>query len=289
MLDSRGRLIMERRGVRRSSLAYDAYHFTRTATWSRMLGLFAAVFVLANLVFATVLYVGHMSVTNANGFLDDFWFSVQTMGTIGYGVLAPDDSLSNAVVMCESFFSIILTALVTGVIFARFATPSARVLFSNTMIIGDHDGQRSLQFRMANERTTALVEATAHLYMTREETLANGERFRRVYDLPLRRTTSPVFALSFLVIHPIDKASPLYGITAVGLRESNINVIVTLTAIDDQLAQTVHARYMWNWNEIEFDRRYVDMIKIDENGTRYLDLEPINETEPIAESAPTTT
>ena len=289
MLDSRGRLIMERRGVRRSSLAYDAYHFTRTATWSRMLGLFAAVFVLANLVFATVLYVGHMSVTNANGFLDDFWFSVQTMGTIGYGVLAPDDSLSNAVVMCESFFSIILTALVTGVIFARFATPSARVLFSNTMIIGDHDGQRSLQFRMANERTTALVEATAHLYMTREETLANGERFRRVYDLPLRRTTSPVFALSFLVIHPIDKASPLYGITAVGLRESNINVIVTLTAIDDQLAQTVHARYLWNWNEIEFDRRYVDMIKIDENGTRYLDLEPINETEPIAESAPTTT
>jgi len=280
---------MERLGVRRSSLAYDAYHFTRTATWSRMLGLFAAVFVLANLVFATVLYVGHMSVTNANGFLDDFWFSVQTMGTIGYGVLAPDDSLSNAVVMCESFFSIILTALVTGVIFARFATPSARVLFSNTMIIGDHDGQRSLQFRMANERTTALVEATAHLYMTREETLANGERFRRVYDLPLRRTTSPVFALSFLVIHPIDKASPLYGITAVGLRESNINVIVTLTAIDDQLAQTVHARYLWNWNEIEFDRRYVDMIKIDENGTRYLDLEPINETEPIAESAPTTT
>ncbi len=280
---------MERRGVRRSSLAYDAYHFTRTASWSRMLVLFAMVFVLANLIFATVLYVGHMSVTTANGFLDDFWFSVQTMGTIGYGVLAPADPLSNTVVMCESFFSIILTALVTGVIFARFATPSARVLFSNKMIIGDHDGQRALQFRMANERTTALVEATAHLYMTREETLANGERFRRVYDLPLRRTTSPVFALSFLVVHPIDKASPLYGITAVSLRETNINVIVTLTAIDDQLAQTVHSRYVWNWNEIEFDRRYVDMIKIDEKGTRYLDLEPINDTEPIADSAPAPT
>ncbi len=254
-----------------------------------MFVLFASVFVLANLIFATVLYVGHMSVTSANGFLDDFWFSVQTMGTIGYGVLAPADSLSNTVVMCESFFSIILTALVTGVIFARFATPSARVLFSNTMIIGDHDGQRMLQFRMANERETALVEATAHLYMTREETLANGERFRRVYDLPLRRTTSPVFALSFLVMHPIDNASPLYGMTAVTLRESNINVIVTLTAIDDQLAQTVHARYLWNWNEIEFDRRYVDLIKVDEKGTRYLDLGPINETEPIRETAPAAT
>jgi inward rectifier potassium channel len=284
LVDARGRPLIERRGVRRSSLAFDAYHFLRTATWPRIIALFGAGYLLANLVFTAILYFGGAGVQNAHGFLDLFWFSVQTMGTIGYGVLAPADVFANTVATVESFFGILYTALITGVIFARFATPRARVLFSKVAIISDFDGQRVLTFRMANERSTAIVEATVHLYLVRDEKLANGHPWRRVYDLGLRRSTSPVFNMSFQALHAIDETSPLHKINAPRLREQNTNVIVTFTGIDDTLAEPVHARYMWTWNEIEFDRRFADMLKVGADGKRYLDLVPMHDTEPLTSS-----
>ena len=281
----RGRPLIERRGVRRASLGYDAYHFLRTASWSRIILLFAAFFGVSNFVFALILFASGAEVMNAHGLLDDYWFSIQTMATIGYGYLAPVDSIANTVVACESFFGILLTALITGLIFARFSTPSARVMFSKVAIISDHDGQRVLMFRMANERATAIVEATIRLYLVRDEKLANGEGMRRVYDLPLRRSTSPVFAMSFLAVHQLDEQSPMHRVTAVQLRETNTNIIVTFTGIDDQLAATVHSRYQWTWNDIVFDQRFVDVIKTDEAGKRYLDLGPIHDTEPVRPSS----
>lgn len=279
-MDMRGRPLIERRGVRSASIGYDAYHYLRTTTWPRLLGFFALGFLLANLVFAFVFWVSGAKVVNADGFHDLYWFSVQTMATIGYGYLAPANDIANAIVTVESFFGIAYTALVTGIFFARFSTPKARVIFSKVMIIAEHDGKRSLVFRMANERATAIVEATVRAYLLRDEKLASGEPFRRVYDLSLRRSTSPVFALSFTATHVIDESSPLHKCTAVGLRESNTNVIVTFTGIDDQLAATVHARYMWTWNDFRFDERFVDMLKLDGQGKRYLDMAPIHDTEP---------
>jgi inward rectifier potassium channel len=279
LVDLRGRALIERRGVKRSSIANDAYHFLRTATWTRIILLFAAFFLVTNLVFATVLYAGGAHIANAGGFLDYYWFSVQTMATIGYGYLAPMDHFANVMVTVEAFFGILMTALITGIVFSRFSTPSARVIFSKVALIGDHDGQHSLQFRMANERATAIVEATVRAYLIRDERLANGEPFRRVYDLTLRRATTPVFALSFTVIHTIDEHSPLNRKTAVDLRESNANVIVTFTGIDDRLASTVHSRYLWTWNDIVYDEKFVDLLRTDEQGKRYLDLEPFHDTE----------
>ena len=284
-MDPRGRPLIERRGARRSSLGHDAYHFLRTASWTRIIALFAAGFFASNFVFAAILYLGHASVANAHGFLDMFWFSIQTMGTIGYGYLAPMDSLSNVVVSVESFFGILYTALITGIIFARFSTPRALVMFSKVLLISNHDGKRSLMFRMANERATAIVEATVRLYLTRDETLADGERMRRIYDLPLRRATSPVFAMSFTVVHVIDETSPLYKVTAVTLREQNVNILVTFTGIDDTLAASVHSRYLWTWNDVLFDHKFADMLKVDESGKRYLDLGPIDDTVPITSAA----
>ena len=282
LLDARGRTLIERRGVRKSSLATDAYHFLRTATWTRIMLLFAMLFAVSNLGFATILYVGHADVMNAKGFLDDLWFSVQTMGTIGYGYLAPADNLANTIVTIESFFGIILTALITGIFFARFSTPSARIVYSRVALITSSDGKRVLQFRLANERATAIVEATVRVYLTRDEKLANGESMRRVYDLPIRRSTSPVFALSFLVVHEIDDKSPLHGATPESLAASGVNVLCTLTGIDDRLAATVHSRYAWNTEDIRFDHRFVDLFKRDAHGKRYLDLEPIHDTVPLS-------
>jgi inward rectifier potassium channel len=283
LLDARGRTLIERRGLR-PSLRNDAYHFLRTSSWTRLLLLFAALFLVSNLIFAAILYFGGAQITNAHGFLDDFWFSVQTCATIGYGYLAPADHFANTIVTIESFFGIIMTALITGVFFARFSTPSARVAFSRVAIIADHDGKRSLTFRMANERATAIVEATVHLYLTREETLTTGETMRRVYDLKLRRSTSPVFALSFLVVHPIDEQSPLYGATPETLQATGTNIVATFTGIDDHLATTVHSRYLWSTGDIIFDHRFVDLFKRDDDGRRYLDLEPLHDTVALSPS-----
>jgi inward rectifier potassium channel len=285
LLDARGRPLIQRRGVKRSSLAADGYHLLRTTTWPRILGLFAALFAISNVVFAALYYYLGAEVTNSRGFLDDVWFSVQTMATIGYGYLAPGDNLSNALVAVESFYAIILTALITGVFFARFSTPSARVLFSKVALVTDHDGHRAFMFRMANERTTAIVEATVRLYLTREEKLATGEPMRRVYDLHLKRSTSPVFALSFLVVHVIDEKSPLFKMTARDLRETESNIIVTFTGIDDQLASSVHSRYMWTWNDIQFERKFVDLFKRDADGKRVLDLGPMHDTVELSAAA----
>ena len=289
LLDARGRPLIRRRGVKRSSLGADAYHLLRTTTWPRIFGLFLALFAVSNVLFAVVIYISGAHVGNAHGFVDDIWFSVQTMATIGYGYLAPEDNVANAIVAIESFYGIMLTALITGVFFSRFSTPSARVIFSKVALITTHDGHRSLLFRMANERTTAIVEATVRLYLTREERLANGEIIRRVRDLHLRRATTPVFALSFLVEHVIDDTSPLYGVTARDLRETEANIVVTFVGIDDQLASSVHSRYLWTWNDVLFERKFVDMFGRDEQGNRMLDLGPINDTVPIDDDAPPST
>ena len=281
LIDGRGRTLIERRGLRRSVLL-DAYHLLRTTSWKVIILLFAAVFVVSNVVFAALYDVTGATVMNSHGFIDDFWFSVQTMATIGYGYLAPADHVANAIVALESLFGILLTALITGIFFARFSTPSARVMFSKVALISTHDGRRALLFRMANERTTAIVEATVRAYFLLDEKLANGEMMRRVHDLPLRRSTSPVFALSFLVVHDIDSASPLRDRTREQLRAQNANVIVTFTGIDDRLAQTVHSRYVYTAEDIEFDRRFADLFRNDpETGRRYLDLAPFHQTEPL--------
>lgn len=281
----RGRPLIERRGVRRASIGYDAYHFLRTTTWPRLMLLFAGAFLLLNLVFAVLFWITGAKVLNSDGFHDLYWFSVQTMATIGYGYLAPGDDVANVIVTIESFFGIAYAALVTGLFFARFSTPTARVIFSNVALITEHDGKRVLMFRMANERATAVVEATIRAYLVIDQRLADGEPMRRVYDLQLRRSTSPVFAMSFLATHSIDEASPLYKLGAPALREGNANLVVTFTGIDDQLAASVHARYMWTWNDIVFDHKFEDVLRTDDQGKRYLDLAYIHHTKPVTASA----
>jgi inward rectifier potassium channel len=285
VVDARGRLLLERRGLPRGvaeSLGKDAYHFLRTTTWTRLTLLFAGVFIAVNLVFAAILYLGGAEVMNAHGFLDDFWFSVQTLATIGYGYLAPAGALANAVVTVESFAGISLTAVITGLVFARFATPYAKVIFSRVAIIGEHDGKRTLMFRMANARSTAIVEATCRVYVTRDEILADGERMRRVHDLPLRRSTSPIFSLSWLATHAIDAQSPIADLTPETLAAANVNFIVTFQGIDDRLAAAVHTRYAYNADDIVFDRRFADLFHIDPGtGRRYLDFEVFHTTLPV--------
>lgn len=283
--DARGRLLVERRNLPRegmSDLVKDAYHLLRTASWTRITLLFFGLFIAINLVVAFVLWVGNADVSNAHGFMDLFWFSVQTLGTIGYGGMTPNDTLSNLVVTVESFIGMVLTALITGVFFARFSTPTARVIFSRVAIIGMHDGKRTLMFRMGNARATAIVEATIRVYVTRDEVTSTGESVRRIYDLELRRSTSPIFNLSWVAYHTIDESSPLYEHSLDDLRKKSMNMVVTFQGIDDRLAATVHTRYAYNPDDLVLDHRFVDIFKTDpETKVRYLDFEPFHDTVPV--------
>jgi len=284
--DARGRLLIERRGLPATTLGNDAYHFLRTASWPRILLLFAALFVGTNLVFALVLWLAGAEITNATSFADYYWFSVQTLATIGYGVLAPADTLSHVIVTIESLLGLGLTALMTGVFFARFATTSARVIFSQVAVIHEFDGKPTLMFRMANARSTAIVEATVRVYLSRDEVLSGGERLRRIHDLALRRGTSPIFALSWTVYHVIDEASPLHGLTAASITDGTPNILVTFQGIDDRLASSIHTRYAYEARDIVFGRRFVDIIHTEPaTGVRYLDVDRLNDTEPLPERA----
>jgi inward rectifier potassium channel len=285
LLDSRGRVLIERRGLRRSSIVKDTHHFLRTSSWTRIFSLFAAFYLVANLVFALIYWLGGAVISNGHGFLDCYWFSVQTMATIGYGYLAPVDNVADAVVTAESFVGIMVAALFTGMIFARFSTPQPRLLFSHHALITNYDRKRTLLFRVANERSTAIVEANVRVYLTRDETLDDGEVMRRIYDIPLRRATSPVFALTFLVVHEIDEHSPLYNQTHDDLVANGTNIVCTFTGIDDRLAASVHARYLWSPGDIQYDRRFADLFQKDERGERYLDLTRFHDTEPLTSQA----
>nr|HEX4317367.1 ion channel [Kofleriaceae bacterium] len=284
--DARGRSLIERRGLESSigaSLANDAYHLMRSASWTAVTAAFFGMFVLINVIFALILDFGGAHVANAHGFVDDFWFSVQTLGTIGYGGMSPDDTLSNTVVTIESFVGMVLSALITGVFFARFSTPTARVIFSKVAVIADHDGKRALMFRMANARATAIVEATARVYVTRDELLASGERVRRIYDLPLRRANSPNFNLSWVAYHDIEGSSPLVGATLDDMRQKSMNIIVTFQGIDDRLAQSVHTRWVYMPEDLRVDHKFVDIFATDaETGRRYLDFVAFHDTTPLA-------
>ncbi len=290
--DARGRVLVERRGLPRSLrevLGKDTYHLMRTASWGTVTTAFFGLFISINLVFATVLWVTGAEISKVTGFLDYFWFSVQTLGTIGYGGMTPLDTLGNAVVTVESFCGMVLSALITGVFFARFSTPTARIIFSKVAIISEHDGKRVFMFRMGNARSTAIVEATIRVYVTRDEQLASGERVRRIYDLALRRSTSPIFNLSWVAYHDIDAASPLAGCTTADMTARGMNIIVTFQGIDDRLAATVHTRYAYSPEDVAIDHRFVDIFRVDpDSGKRFLDFTPFHDTVPVDGVRPTT-
>ncbi len=162
----------------------DLYHFLVTSSWPALIGLIAAAFTLANLLFATGYYFDH-GIENARtgSFADMFFFSVQTMATIGYGKMEPVTLFSNILVSIEALTGLLALALMTGLVFSKFSRPTARVRFSRYVVIGPRDGVHSLMIRAANLRANRIVEADMHVVLARQEVTAEGDGIRRLYDL----------------------------------------------------------------------------------------------------------
>jgi inward rectifier potassium channel len=274
---------IERIGVARRPLT-DLYHYLLTSPWWVLFLLILAAYLAANAVFATC-YVVDGGVENARpgSFRDAYFFSVQTMATIGYGHMVPISTFSNIVVTLEALFGLVTLALATGLMFAKFSRPRARVLFSRYAVIGMRDGVRSLMVRLANERATGLVEATLRLVLLRDETTLEGESIRRFHTLHLTRGSSAVFALSWTVVHPIDESSPLFGETPESMKKSDLQLAAALVGIEEATAQTVHVRHAWSSDLILFDHRFIDILMRKPEGGRALHYENFHDVEPVAQ------
>jgi inward rectifier potassium channel len=260
----------------------DLYHSLLTTTWSQFFGLVLAAYLGANLIFASgYLAIGDgIEEARPGNFSDAFFFSVQTMATIGYGKMAPRGLEANLLVTMEALVGLLGLALVTGLVFAKFSRPTARVLFSRNAVITTFDGVPSLLFRMANERGNQIAEAQAHLVLLRTERTPEGEEVRRVHDLRLRRGQSAFFAFTWLVVHPITPDSPLFGETAATMQERDLDLVASVTGLDETLSQSVHARHSWSVEQILWRHRFVDVLVTLPDGRRAIDYRKFHEVAP---------
>ncbi len=247
-------------GGRKTGLT-DVYHFLIGASWWRVIAAVSVVFVVVNMVFGLAfLLTDGVKNLEPGHYLEACFFSVETLATIGYGARYPDSTSAHLLVSIEALVGILGTAMITGLVFAKFARPKARVMFAQVAVISEREGVPTLMFRVANERRNHVVEANLRVGLIRAEVTAEGEHIRRVHDVPLLRSQSPAFILTWTVMHPIVPGSPLYGQTPATLQAQQVEIVLTLTGIDETLSQTIHARHSYIASELVFAARFSDVL-----------------------------
>ncbi len=259
----------------------DPYHLVLTLSWPRFFAALVLVFVLVNLFFGSAYWLLPGSVINAheNQFFDYFFFSIETLATVGYGVMSPGSVAGHVVASLEILTGMVGIAITTGLVFARFSKPTARIVFSRCAIIRDFDGARVLMLRIANERHNRIVEASATLSLVRIEGNPQGESFVRIHDLNLTRERTPVFALTWTLIHKIDEHSPLFGLTRDQWLGSRSRLLVSVAGHDETMAASVHAVQSYEAEDLVFDGRFVDILKLTPDGDRVVDLTRFHDIE----------
>jgi inward rectifier potassium channel len=261
----------------------DFYHVFLRVSWTVALGAIVIAWLGINAVFGLVyLLIGGVAGTHGRSFWDMFCFSIQTMGTIGYGSMYPTSVAANTCMIAESVTSLVVTAVATGLIFAKFSRSTARVVFARHAVIGPMDGVPTLMIRVGNERGNSILEATVRLVLIRTEKLKEGSTFYRMVDVKLSRERSPAMARSWTVMHPIGEASPFFGATPESLAKDEIELVVTLVGVDDTSLQAVHARTRYADGDILWGARHADVLSEDADGRLTLDVRRFDATEPTA-------
>lgn len=272
---------MVRLGTRRT-WPPDVYYHALTLSWPGFLAAWVAIYLAANAGFA-LLYLaqpGALDHARPGSFADAFFFSVQTLSTVGYGGIAPATLYGNIVMTAEAVAGLAVIALSTGLVFARVSVPRARVLFSRVAVVARRDGVPTLMVRLANERRNQIVQAEVAFAVLRNVRTAEGESMRRFYDLHLARARTPVFALTFTVMHALDADSPLHGATPDSLRAEEAELVVTVTGLDETMSQVVHARASYLADEIRFGERFADILGVTADGRRSIDYARFHDTVP---------
>jgi inward rectifier potassium channel len=280
-LPQRGRIaIVKGQDVSRYT---DFYHAVlRAPWWAFFLGL-AGVFAGTNVLFAMAYVVDRGGIEHARpgSFWDAFIFSAQTIGSINYSVMVPKSNYVNTVVIVEAFIGILMIALFTGIIFARFSRPFARVIFSKVAVITPFDGVPTLMFRTANQRGNQVLDAAMTLTLARQHVSLEGIAMRRFEELRLVRPRTSLFALSWTIMHRIDETSPLYGVSCDEMYDKQMEIVALLSGSDATMAETIYARYAYSPDDIVRDHRFVDVLSLTPRGERMVDLTRFHDTCPI--------
>src|SRR6266542_1402328 len=262
----------------------DLYHSVLTSPWWVFFLLVAAAFVVANAAFA-IGYMGQPgSIANARegSFQDAFFFSVQTMATIGYGGMAPATLFGHVMVTFEAIVAMLGVALVTGITFSKFSRPTVRVLFADKAVIAPRDGVPHLMFRMANWRRNTILEAQLRVILLVEEITQEGQIMRRPKELSLVRDRNPLFLMTWTAMHQIDESSPFHGGDALArLRERKAELYLSLVGTDETFSQMVHARHGYQLSDIVVGAHFADVLTILQDGTRVIDYRPFHDVVPL--------
>lgn len=262
--------------VQRTGLPFlsslNLYHVLISMSWKTFTALTMLLYFLSNVVFggfyaafgATAL-IDTSEVPTANLLLRGFFFSVQTFATIGYGTIHPVGIIPNLLVTIESYYSMIITALITGIVFARFARPTAKILFSEVAVIAPYRGIEGLMFRMVNGRSSQLIEVEAQVLFARFVEL-DGKVTRQFDFLELERKRVSFFPLAWTVVHPIDENSPMFGLSEEDLKKTNAEILVLISATDETFSSIVYTRSSYNASEIKVGSKFVSIYNRVEEG-----------------------
>jgi inward rectifier potassium channel len=261
----------------------DLYHLFMTVSWPVLFMTFGLFFGVINLLFACVYALRPDDIANLDprGFWGLFFFSAETFATVGYGDMHPRTPFSHTIATLENFVGLTSLALITGMMFARFSRPTARILFARYGVIRPFDGMSTLMLRVANARANIIMEASASLRMIREDITVEGTRMRRIYDLPLRRNQQPAFLFGWNLMHVIDAASPLAGANADSLEAARAFLILTIAGTDETTGQVVMARERYAASALRWDHSFIDILHTDEQGVDHFDYTKFDELEPL--------
>ncbi|MEQ9496498.1 MAG: low temperature requirement protein A [Deltaproteobacteria bacterium] len=264
-----------------SSVRSDLYFYFMHGSWTRVFVAFALVFLVANLFFAALFLLEPGAVANAEprSFADAFFFSVQTMSTIGYGTLSPATPYADAIVTVEAAVAIVGTAVITGLVFAKASRAKSSVLFSEPVVVTKVDGRDVLMIRVGNARGNEVVDASMDFTVILDETSKEGRHLRRLHALKLARNRSPMFTLSWLVMHDIDEDSPLHGIDWDGPQMKNAIFVATLIGHDGTYGQTIYARKVYYYENLRCNAHFVDIMSQLEDGRLMIDFAHFHDTE----------
>ncbi len=261
----------------------DIYHEALTMRWPSFVAAIAGLFLLINAGFALLFLLGDQAIGNQSpsGFLGALFFSIETLATVGYGNMYPQTIYGHIIATTEIFVGMIGIAVVTGLIFARFSRPRAKVLFARHPVVGPFDRRETLMIRAANARQNIIVDASAKLRLLVTEPSTEGTPFRRLYDLKLVREQHPIFLLGWTVMHVIDATSPLHGATADSLARRDATLILTLSGLDETTVQTLQARMHYRYDSIRWRHKYADLLTLNPGQQTELDYDKFHDVVPL--------
>lgn len=244
----------------------------------------AIAFVALNAAFTLIYLLGDAPIADARpgSFTDLFFFSVETTSTVGYGDMHPQTLFGHIVATVENFVGLVSLAMMTGVVFARFSRPRARVIFAKNPVICLHDGVPTLAIRIANSRNSFISEANAKFWMLGPTASAEGRRRVSFHPLKLTKNENPTFALTWTLFHPIDAESPLNGLSVDDIAASEMNFVLSITGLDETSAQMVRARTVYASGDLRPNHEFVDVFRVDDHGVRHVDYGRLHDIHPTA-------